>query len=116
MSTDPEQIRHYLQEIQDRYDTITAFFVSDATRNYYHPTGIVKQIDVNDPEAAPPGSDAALALANDGSVLDTVVAAPADAPPPVDAGVILDGAAPTSAVSFESAPAPKVEAVGPCPK
>ena len=30
----------YLSEIQDRYDTITAFFVSEATRNYYHPTGI----------------------------------------------------------------------------
>ncbi|MGV3593385.1 MAG: sensor domain-containing diguanylate cyclase [Gammaproteobacteria bacterium] len=50
--TDPEQIRHYLEEIQARYDTITAFFVSDMTRNYYHPTGIVKQIDVNTPEDA----------------------------------------------------------------
>src|SRR5690606_25371982 len=50
--TDPEQIRRYLEEIQNRYDTITAFFVSDVTRNYYHPTGIVKQIDVNDPEDA----------------------------------------------------------------
>lgn len=50
--TDPELIRHYLEEIQDRYDTITAFFVSDMTRNYYHPTGIVKQIDVSDPEDA----------------------------------------------------------------
>ncbi len=50
--TDPEQIRVYLSEIQDRYDTITAFFVSDTTRNYYHPTGIVKQIDLNDPEDA----------------------------------------------------------------
>ncbi|MDY6982878.1 MAG: diguanylate cyclase [Pseudomonadota bacterium] len=50
--TDPEQIRHYLEEIQARYDTITAFFVSEKTRNYYHPTGIVKQIDLNDPEDA----------------------------------------------------------------
>lgn len=50
--TDPEQIRHYLEEIQARYDTITAFFVSEATRNYYHATGIVKQIDLDDPEDA----------------------------------------------------------------
>lgn len=43
--TDPEQVRLYLSEIQDRYDTITSFFVSDTTLNYYHPTGIVKRID-----------------------------------------------------------------------
>lgn len=49
---DPEQIRHYLEEIQARYDTITAFFASETTRNYYHPTGIVKQIDLNDPTDA----------------------------------------------------------------
>jgi diguanylate cyclase (GGDEF)-like protein len=49
---DPEQIRHYLEEIQDRYDTITAFFVSEKSRNYYHPTGIVKQIDLDDPADA----------------------------------------------------------------
>jgi hypothetical protein len=72
-------------------------------------------------EAAPPGSDAALALAaNDGIVVDAIVApkppAP-DAPPPTDAGAILDGATPTTnAVTFESAPAPKIEPVGPCPK
>lgn len=38
-------VRDYLAEIQDRYDTITAFFTSDATRNYYHSTGIIKQVD-----------------------------------------------------------------------
>jgi diguanylate cyclase (GGDEF)-like protein len=47
-----QQIRLYLSEIQDRYDTITAFFVSEATRNYYHPTGIVEQVDVNTAEDA----------------------------------------------------------------
>jgi hypothetical protein len=72
-------------------------------------------------EAAPPGSDAALALAaNDGIVVDAVEAPtpPAlDAAPPTDAGAILDGATPmTNAVTFESAPAPKIEPVGPCPK
>jgi diguanylate cyclase (GGDEF)-like protein len=50
--TEPEQIRQYLAEIQERYDTITAFFVSDATRNYYHPTGILEQVDISTPEDA----------------------------------------------------------------
>jgi hypothetical protein len=71
-------------------------------------------------EAAPPGSDAALALAaNDGVVVDTIAppAPPADGPPPTDAGAILDGAKPTTnTVTFESAPAPKIEPIGPCPK
>lgn len=38
-------VRDYLAEIQDRYDTITAFFTSEETRNYYHSTGILKQVD-----------------------------------------------------------------------
>lgn len=50
--TEPEQIRQYLAEIQERYDTITAFFVSDTTRNYYHPTGILEQVDISTPEDA----------------------------------------------------------------
>jgi diguanylate cyclase (GGDEF)-like protein len=50
--SDPEQIRLYLTEIQQKYDTITAFFVSDKTLNYYHPTGIIKQIDLADPDDA----------------------------------------------------------------
>jgi diguanylate cyclase (GGDEF)-like protein len=49
---DTEQIRMYLGEIQNKYDTITAFFVSEQTLNYYHPTGIVKQINLKDPEDA----------------------------------------------------------------
>lgn len=43
---DVSQIRDYLAEIQDRYDTITAFFTSEETRNYYHSTGILKQVDL----------------------------------------------------------------------
>lgn len=69
-------------------------------------------------EAAPPGSDAALALgdglANDGAAADVAVAPVDGTPPPGDAGAILDGA--TNGPAFESAPAPKIEPVGPCPK
>ena len=46
------RIEAYLEEIQERYATITAFFVSDYTLNYYHPTGVIKQVDDSDPEDA----------------------------------------------------------------
>lgn len=49
---DPEQVRLYLAEIQQKYDTITAFFISDRTLNYYHSTGIVKQVDPQTEEDA----------------------------------------------------------------
>ncbi|HEY7885968.1 MAG TPA: sensor domain-containing diguanylate cyclase [Cellvibrionaceae bacterium] len=44
----PERIKEYLGAIQKRYGTITAFFVSAKTRNYYHPSGILKQVDPTD--------------------------------------------------------------------
>ncbi len=44
------QIRAYLEQIQSRYDTITAFFVSDATHRYYHPSGVIKEVSPEDPE------------------------------------------------------------------
>ncbi len=49
---DPEQIRSYLQEIQQRYGTITAFFISEESRNYYHSSGILKQVSSADPDDA----------------------------------------------------------------
>lgn len=49
---DPEAIQRYLTEIQQEYDTTTAFFVSEATRNYYHPRGILKEVNENDPDDA----------------------------------------------------------------
>jgi len=46
---DPQQLSDYLAQIQRKYNTITAFFVSEKTRNYYHPKGIIKQVDETDP-------------------------------------------------------------------
>jgi diguanylate cyclase (GGDEF)-like protein len=48
----PAKIRQYLAEIQEKYDTVTAFFVSDATGRYYHSSGILKEIDPDNPEDA----------------------------------------------------------------
>ena len=46
---DPQRLAEYLAQIQRKYNTITAFFVSEKTRNYYHPKGIIKQVDESDP-------------------------------------------------------------------
>jgi len=45
---DISKIVRYLTEIRARYNTITAFFVSEDTRKYYHPTGIVEQVTRKD--------------------------------------------------------------------
>jgi diguanylate cyclase (GGDEF)-like protein len=42
---EPAKMIEYLAQIQKKYDTITTFFVSENTRNYYHPTGILKTVD-----------------------------------------------------------------------
>ena len=47
---DDENIIKYLGEIQRRYDTITSYFISEKTRNYYHPSGIIKKISEEDPD------------------------------------------------------------------
>ena len=46
---DPKKIIRYLAEIRKKYGTITAFFVSDKTLRYYHPDGIIKTVNANDP-------------------------------------------------------------------
>ncbi len=43
-----DAIIRYLSEIQTKYDTITAFFVSDRTHNYYHPDGLVRQVSTDE--------------------------------------------------------------------
>lgn len=45
---DPERLVRYLKEIQQKYGTVTAFFVSEKSRNYYHYSGVLKQIRDDD--------------------------------------------------------------------
>ena len=46
---DVDEITRYLQEITQRYDAFTAFFVSDNTQNYYHVDGVLKQVSPTEP-------------------------------------------------------------------
>jgi diguanylate cyclase (GGDEF)-like protein len=46
---DEERLVKYLKEIQSRYNTVTSFFVSDASKKYYHSTGVLKTISPVDP-------------------------------------------------------------------
>ncbi|WP_299205527.1 sensor domain-containing diguanylate cyclase [uncultured Amphritea sp.] len=46
---DPGQMQRYLKAIKERYQAFTAFFVSEQTTNYYHTSGILKQVSVTDP-------------------------------------------------------------------
>lgn len=39
-----QQINKYLKEIQIKYNTFTSFFVSEKTKTYYHPDGILKKV------------------------------------------------------------------------
>lgn len=45
---DTARLIEYLQNIRRQYGYFSVFFVSDATRNYYHQTGITKQISPDD--------------------------------------------------------------------
>lgn len=49
---EPRAMINYLREIQGKYETITAFYVSDNTRSYYHSSGVLKQVDPADPADA----------------------------------------------------------------
>jgi len=46
---EPARILRYLGEIQDKYDTTTAFFVSEESRRYYHPDGIQGTVERGEP-------------------------------------------------------------------
>lgn len=41
---DPSEVIRYLNAIQKKYNTFTAFYVSDKTLNYYHVDGLLKQV------------------------------------------------------------------------
>ena len=46
---DINQIERFLSEIKTRYNTLTSFYVSDITRNYYFPEGILKKVSPDEP-------------------------------------------------------------------
>lgn len=46
---EPGQIVRYLKEIQDRYQTITSFFVSERSRTYYHASGVHRRVAEENP-------------------------------------------------------------------
>ncbi|CCQ74325.1 sensor domain-containing diguanylate cyclase [Magnetospira sp. QH-2] len=49
---DPEKLIRYLDEIRRNYDLFTSFLISDATRNYYHFSGVTQVVSETDPKDA----------------------------------------------------------------
>ena len=48
--SDPERIAAYLRGVQERTGAVTAFLVSDRSRSYHHPSGVLKQVSPTDPQ------------------------------------------------------------------
>ena len=48
--TEPEKMVRYLREIMKRYGTVTSFFVSEHSHQYYHSSGILKTVSATDPQ------------------------------------------------------------------
>lgn len=46
---DPGIISRYLRETKQKYQVFTSFFVSEATRIYYYPDGLLKRVDAASP-------------------------------------------------------------------
>jgi hypothetical protein len=46
---DPNLVTKFLHEIQIKHGTVTSFFISEKSRNYYHAHGLLKQINEEDP-------------------------------------------------------------------
>lgn len=47
--TDIEQIKRYLKEVKEKYNTITSFMVSERTHHYYYADGLLKTVKENEP-------------------------------------------------------------------
>jgi diguanylate cyclase (GGDEF)-like protein len=47
---DPLVVRRYLDEIRSQYGVFTSFFISDRTLNYYHFSGVSRQVKTDDPQ------------------------------------------------------------------
>ncbi|WP_411993053.1 diguanylate cyclase [Agarivorans sp. DSG3-1] len=54
LEADPDAapIIRYLSTIQQRYQTVTSFFVSASSSRYYHPDGVIKSLSIDDPDDA----------------------------------------------------------------
>jgi diguanylate cyclase (GGDEF)-like protein len=46
---DPQKVERYLAEVQQKYQTITSFFVSEPSHKYYHSNGILKVVNPEEP-------------------------------------------------------------------
>ena len=46
----PDMLKHYLAEIQNKTGAITTFLVSERSGRYYHPSGVIKTISPQDPQ------------------------------------------------------------------
>lgn len=49
---DPARMSSYLNQIRRKYNSITAFYVSDTSLRYYHPDGVIKTLNPEDPADA----------------------------------------------------------------
>lgn len=47
-----DSMSRYLEKIRQDYGAFTVFFISESSRNYYHPTGILQRVDQADPSDA----------------------------------------------------------------
>ena len=47
---DQTKMIRFLDSIQTRYNSITAFYVSESTKRYYHSSGVLKVVNENDPQ------------------------------------------------------------------
>ncbi len=50
--SEDRQITRYLNEIQQKYNTFTSFFVSEKTKLYYHSDGVLKKVSPDEPRDA----------------------------------------------------------------
>ncbi|WP_309385868.1 sensor histidine kinase [Cerasicoccus frondis] len=46
---DVGQLQRYLEEIRREYGTVTSFYVSEKSRNYYYWDGVLKKVDADEP-------------------------------------------------------------------
>lgn len=49
---DEGRMRKYLNEVRERYNAVTSFFVSEKSRTYYHADGILKRVQPGEPRDA----------------------------------------------------------------